>query len=262
MYEPWTYHIRCSGVLVEMLSAGIPVVAPAGCWLADQIAEPIYAHQEQLRERLPVVANLSADELDWRAAVPNSAGQGIVAGVDGPESSFPAAIATAQVPAGTSHLLVLLTRDEPNGWNHYCSVSVEQRDAAGNPRARSRDVVGHRGPGQWMTVLVPLASQSRQIEIRLETAFGHEPILLRRIECCFLAVPDASRPAIGAVGRLISDPAQAAECLRDIVDHYDHYEKTAREFAATWAPTHTADQVLRDLTARAAMPLASRGEIA
>jgi hypothetical protein len=160
------------------------------------------------------------------------------------------------VPEHASHLLVLLARDAPNPWNYYSSVRVEQRDAEGRTCQRRRDIIGYRDSGGPMTVLVPLESQSRQIEIRLQTAFGHEPFLLRRMECSFLAASELSRPACGAVGQLASDVGQLADCLRDIVDHYDHYEKTARAFASQWAPVHTADQVLRDLTARATLPAA------
>ncbi|HEX4146669.1 MAG TPA: hypothetical protein VHY91_24415 [Pirellulales bacterium] len=256
MYDNLTYHVRCSGVLVEMLSAGVPVVAPAGCWLADQISEPIFAYQQQLRERLPVLANLTAAQLDWKIALENPVEPGIIVGVDTPCATFPGAVCQTAVPAHASHLLILLERDIPNPWNYYSSVNVEQRDADGKSLARRRDIVGHRDAGGPMTVLVPLHGQCRQIEIRLQTAFGHEPFLLRRIECSFLAASDLSQPARGAVGQLASDAGQVADCLRDIVDHYDHYEKSARAFAATWAPVHTAGQVLSDLTARAALPAA------
>jgi hypothetical protein len=252
MYDPLAYHARISGVLVDLLGGGVPVVVPAGCALADQIAEPIYAHQQKLREQFPVVANLSAAQLDWKVAVENRAQHGIAIGVDTPSATVPAAVAETAVPAHASHLLLLLDRDAPNAWNRYASVNVEQRDAEGQPCQRRRDIVGPRDSGARMTVLVPIESQSRRVEIRLQTAFGHEPFVLRRMECCFLAAPDASLPAQGAVGRVASDPAQAAECLRDIVDHYDHYEKTARTFAAGWAAVHTANQVLCDLTSRAA----------
>ena len=40
MYDPLAYHARISGVMVELLGAGVPLVVPAGCALADQIAEP------------------------------------------------------------------------------------------------------------------------------------------------------------------------------------------------------------------------------
>jgi glycosyltransferase involved in cell wall biosynthesis len=36
-YDPVHYHARCSGVLLEMLAAGVPVVVPAGGWMARQV---------------------------------------------------------------------------------------------------------------------------------------------------------------------------------------------------------------------------------
>ncbi len=258
MYDPLPYNIRCSGVLVEMLSAGIPVVVPAGCWLADQIAEPIYAYQEQLGEKLP---NLPAARLEWKIPRDNRSERGLRVGTDAPGAKFPAAVALAAVPAHASHLLLAIKRDAPNVWNYYCSVSVLQRDAEGNATRQSRDIIGYRVDGRWMTVLVPLDSHSRQLEIRLQTAFGHEPFLLDEMKCSFLAASDMAPLALGAVGRLATDPKQAAECLRDIVDHYDHYNKTARAFAAEWAPVHTADEVLRALTNRSAVRAAGRREM-
>jgi glycosyltransferase involved in cell wall biosynthesis len=37
LYEPSRYKTRCSGVLLEMLGRGVPVIVPDGCWLADQV---------------------------------------------------------------------------------------------------------------------------------------------------------------------------------------------------------------------------------
>jgi len=42
-YDARRYFARASGVLCEMLSAGVPVIVPANCWLAEQIAEPAAA---------------------------------------------------------------------------------------------------------------------------------------------------------------------------------------------------------------------------
>jgi len=36
-YDPVHYHARCSGVLLEMLAAGVPVIVPAGGWMARQV---------------------------------------------------------------------------------------------------------------------------------------------------------------------------------------------------------------------------------
>lgn len=47
LYDARRYHDRCSGVLLEMLVAGVPVVVPAHSWLSEQIAP---ANQEWLEE--------------------------------------------------------------------------------------------------------------------------------------------------------------------------------------------------------------------
>ena len=37
LYEPHRYVARCSGVLLEMLARGVPVLVPDHCWLADYV---------------------------------------------------------------------------------------------------------------------------------------------------------------------------------------------------------------------------------
>lgn len=37
LYEPTRYVARCSGVLLEMMARGVPVIVPDHCWLANQV---------------------------------------------------------------------------------------------------------------------------------------------------------------------------------------------------------------------------------
>ena len=37
LYDPKRYAVRCSGVLLEMLARGVPVIVPDRCWLADEV---------------------------------------------------------------------------------------------------------------------------------------------------------------------------------------------------------------------------------
>jgi glycosyltransferase involved in cell wall biosynthesis len=39
LYAPERYAARCSGVLLEMMIRGVPVIVPDGCWLADQVRQ-------------------------------------------------------------------------------------------------------------------------------------------------------------------------------------------------------------------------------
>ena len=37
LYDPKRYEARCSGVLLELLARGVPVIVPDDCWLASQV---------------------------------------------------------------------------------------------------------------------------------------------------------------------------------------------------------------------------------
>ncbi len=37
LYQPDRYVARCSGVLLELMARGIPVIVPDNCWLSDQV---------------------------------------------------------------------------------------------------------------------------------------------------------------------------------------------------------------------------------
>jgi len=52
LYDSRRYYTRCSGVLIEMLACGNPVIVPAGCWLSRQIAKPNHQYLETLNNNL------------------------------------------------------------------------------------------------------------------------------------------------------------------------------------------------------------------
>lgn len=64
LYEPNRYVARCSGVLLEMLNRGIPVLVPDQCWLAefvrqmsgDQPCGLIYTDRSQVPDRIRQMA--------------------------------------------------------------------------------------------------------------------------------------------------------------------------------------------------------------
>ncbi len=52
LYNSRKYYARCSGVLLEMLACGKPVIVPAGSWLSRQICGPNAAHLQRLSREL------------------------------------------------------------------------------------------------------------------------------------------------------------------------------------------------------------------
>ena len=65
LYDSRRYVARCSGVLLEMLSRGIPVIVPDHCWLADQVRTHsqrgsvgwIYSNVDEIPDLLPRVVS-------------------------------------------------------------------------------------------------------------------------------------------------------------------------------------------------------------
>jgi len=68
LYDPRRYFARCSGVLVDMLSAGIPVIVPAGTWLADQIGETHGSIVQSFEELPQRVQEMAGDYPRYRRA--------------------------------------------------------------------------------------------------------------------------------------------------------------------------------------------------
>lgn len=58
LYDADRYVARCSGVLLEMMARGVPVIVPDRCWLADQVRQAgghrsigfIYQHRSEIPE--------------------------------------------------------------------------------------------------------------------------------------------------------------------------------------------------------------------
>ncbi len=65
-YDRTNYGARSSGVLVESLAAGIPVIVPAGTWLSRQLLTAGYADGEgRARNKMTVVESFGQSALSW-----------------------------------------------------------------------------------------------------------------------------------------------------------------------------------------------------
>jgi hypothetical protein len=195
---------------------------------------------------VPQIANVSLRDVEWSAAPADKGSGGMIIGSDAPLATYPIAIGQMGVPNHASHLLLQFERDPPNPWNRYLAIRIEQLDESGQSLCRTHDIVGHRSAGGPAALLLSLDPGARRIRLRLQTAFGREPLVIRGLDCSFLA-STVELPR-GAVGLVVSDPNQVATCVRELADHYDHYDRTARALAAKWSQWHNADQAFDALT--------------
>jgi hypothetical protein len=247
LYDANQYYARCSGVMVEMLKAGVPVIVPAGCWMADQFAEPIFAHRDQLCQKLPVVARLTPAEADWEAGraqryyLWRSDARLLVGGEAGcPQTRI-------AVPPAATHLCVRFRWAAPIPRGSYLELSSLSRHDGHSHMESQREIVGARPENASLPILFPLAPGAREVQLTWQNAFAAHMLELADVEFLFLSAAEGAVP-LGAVGLASAGLDQAPRLLRDIADHYAHYRRTAESFAPAWGQRHSPEKVVRLLT--------------
>ena len=232
LYDRKQYQARCSGVLVELLSAGVPVLVPAGCWLADQIAEAVYRHQASLPDQMQKIGG----DIDCN-----------VAELHGGRS--------LQIPQGATHALLAMRWQAADDRREYCRIQVRQLDGEGMELGRSVEILSPRQNELAATALISLPPNCARIEWECQTAFNDRPLEVTDF-CAQFVAPLAAGGTIsfGAVGLIFSDPAQTPGLLRNLIEHYPHYERTAAAFARRFFAEHSPDHVVAELMPQKKQP--------
>ena len=222
-YDRDRYYARCSGVLVELLSSGVPVVVPAGCWLADQLAEPNREYHLKLRESQAILGRVVALKPTQAA-----------------------------VPKGANHLLLMLRW--PVGMQlctgGYARAKITCWAASGQMIRCHETVVGPGMPDRQSTALVPLEPGTAEVTVVWRNAYSALPLTFNDCELTFLR-SEGDRPLpLGAVGLAAIDPEQTAQYLDDVIRHHAHYRRTALQFAPQWNEWHSPGRLITELLAR------------
>jgi hypothetical protein len=212
LYDPTRYYARCSGVLLEMQCAGVPVLVPAGSWLAEQIEPLNQPWLDQLAARL------------------------------GPAQP---ASETLALPAGTRSLLLEFAWEQPPLPGRY--LEVELQDAAGSlgPQRRILGARGEGGPVRLLFALPAGAPQAWRLALRAAWQRGAAP----PAQCTGWRAAAERLPA-GLVGLTLSDASQLAASVEELLEHHAHYRAGARAHATACSLRQGADRVLAGLTGR------------
>jgi len=247
LYDADQYYARCSGVMVEMLEAGVPVIVPAGCWMADQIAEPIFAHRDSLCQTTRVAARFTPADADWEAGraqrycLWRRDSHLLVGGEAEPLRT------RLTVPAAASHLCVRFRWETSTPRGSYLQLSANSKSVAGSAPKAMREIVGIRRATAPASILFSLAAPTNDLQLTWQNAFSSRLIELKDVEFLFLSAAPAACP-LGAVGLIAAGVDQAPDLLRDLVDHYAHYRRTAEAFAPDWGERHSPAKVVQLLT--------------
>jgi hypothetical protein len=219
LYDGRRYAARCSGVLVEMLSAGIPVIVPPACWLSDQLASAQTLWMDRLARRYRDLPFQSAAHAEARWAWPDDAAQALV-----------------EIEANEPF---------PPGVHGEFAAKSESADA---PPALSI----FRCEQAPVRLLVDRPEHARELSVSLRGAFAEPLPPLARVRCRFLPSRGERAEPHGVVGLSAADPWQIPRLLAEMARHYAHYRQSAEAFAEGWRQQHDPRRVVDLLATEAA----------
>lgn len=230
-YTPDNYYARSSGILVEALSAGIPVIVPAGTWMARQFLEETYRYHQALRTMMEIVKSGQGVQLCQSSRKYSKKKTG---------ASDEKAKCSLSVPPRATHLFLswpFLRKYE------YVRVHITQLDVRGVTLS-STTVLAEKGRSSVPSVLVPLVKNVSKI--RLATS---RMMYLENVQIDFLAARESTTSyPIGVVGVTYSSLDTLADALREVIDHYAHYRTSAEAFAHKFFRYHNAQRVIEELS--------------
>jgi hypothetical protein len=205
-----------------MQCAGVPVLVPAGSWLAEQI-EP--HNQLWLDECAATLAPLQA-------------------ATDG---------SSLDVPSGAGSLLLSFAWEVPAAPGRYLRVRV----ASGEQVVATR-ILGARAGGQGVRLLLAVPAGTTALSLRLDAAW--EPGAAAPARFLGWQASIACLPW-GRVGLALAGPEQLPGCIEELLAQHAHYRAGAREQAAACGQLHSAARVVEALhaaTITAGLPTAGR----
>ena len=222
LYDATRYYARCSGVLLEMLCAGVPVLVPAGGWLADQI-EP--ENQRYL------------DRVALRAGTP---------------SPCPAN-GSIDVPDGQRSLLLACRWRPEAGAGEYLRLDFSMRNSHGAEQGIAHAIVGAREADLTVRTLLRLPPACARVQMSMHNAWQEHALPAMPPEYALIPEP----VPMGALGLTIAASSEVPRLLQEVLEHRDHYHECALAHAASCAQSHSGLAVLSGLGARAIPSIAA-----
>lgn len=262
LYHADEYYVRCSGILVEMLSAGVPVIVPGGCWLSQQLAATHDAYLRGLVE-LPDVDRLWSRNLlaRQRRCVIDEGGANIAAAGDvlavGPQ---PVVFDFDLIPHTSLSDLLLSMEWLDRRSGDYLQIRLKQFDADGKLREQTENLIepgpesaeGTLLPGgshangpstsaqQEVASLFRIGSETTRCRLEIRSPFGDRIARINRLEAALLSSQlRATHLPASRVGLSFSSPNEIPRLVKEMVDQISHYRDSAFEHSQMWNKIHS-----------------------
>ena len=225
LYDSRRYYGRCSGVLIEMLACGKPVIVPAGCWLSRQIAKPNDEYLKNLGQTLPGGETPLAMTGTLLPKKPSALCEGVI------DDHCEASLFTVFVGGATDQSYVAIEEAycERNGdWQTHWHILELQNQCC-------RLLIRHHSPD---------GENRAPTRLRMWSPYGERGLKLlavnrKRIEC------DA-RPA-AAIGVTFARIDDLTSCFQELQNHYESFCEAVLKHHKLWKAKHSGSSFLRHL---------------
>jgi hypothetical protein len=244
LYDENNYYARSSGILVESLTAGMPVIVPAGSWLARQFLPAVYSWQTGLRDRSTIIRSYRLEDLRWQVhgsarTNPVVANQ-LNATQDGKAFTWIRINSVAGKQPAPTHMVIEL---HYSGAMNEGLLQVEQIDVHGNSLTGGpRLVEGDRE--RRAVAWIDLDPRCSKAWLALGSASPSGSVSISDLRVDLVVAGEHPRSAVGVI---YQSPSELPSLMRELIDHHDHYRATARDFAEGWNEYHNAARLVEIL---------------
>lgn len=238
LYDSRRYYARASGILCEMLAAGIPAIVPAGCWLAEQIQAEGYRHVAAVCAQQNFVVDTCVLDL-----VPDQHGFHV----------------NYELPTSASNLAIRFNWPAELQETGFLDITAEFEVQSDALSAVERSIVGRhqRDPAG---VMIPIARGAGSARLRLCSAYYQAPFSIPSVHLTALRPPDGYEfHPRSRVGLIAFDDGQVPQLLREAHSHYEHYRQSAMAFAKDWMERHHPARSI-ELLERGEVPFNERSD--
>ncbi len=251
LYDAQRYYARCSGVLVEMLASGIPVVVPAGSWLSRQIAPSIARHCDQQHKSTELfnciqqkpIASRPKKENAMSFKVPRRNVQAKISSIAVADVHY----SDGQLSASKecTSIVCELTIDHPRG-DDYAGFELTQSDINGITICSQRQYCEVFTESPIRTIF-QLSNDCVQASLCIFAPFRQRTMQMRSLCIHQIKWSENRCTPTGSVGLIAATNHEIPRLIEELRLHYAHFRQTATEHSRQWQQRHSGESFVEKL---------------
>ena len=209
--------------------------------MAEQLHGPAYSYVRQLVQACGAIRKLGCDELKFdKRNLPLPGG---VVSFD--QDKHPCRI-EFQIQSEEQCFAVEFDWHWPSIPGVFARVEVEQFDSSGNCLGTGCQILGQVRNDNRVACLFRRSPDATEIKMRVQNAFHDSNASLRNLRLTTLSA-DAGATPVSTVGIVAADQQDLADCIDELVNHYEHYRASAEDFSRGWARQHQPRRTIAHL---------------